>query len=513
MPSVTSARWLVATSHPLAVQAALEMLEEGGNAVDAAVVAAAVLTVVDPPATGIGGDAFAMYWSPATGGPVGFAAAGPAPTGMSARALRVAGFEVMPSEGAWTITVPGAVAGWDRLLDRWGTIGLERALSPAVSIAEEGFEVMPSIASRWSGSIEKLQRYPYSASVYLPEGRAPEVGERMTNPDLATALRAIAKEGPGVFYEGWIAERIEAAVQDTGGPLYARDLKEWGGPRWVSPISARYRGVDVYELPPPNQGLLALQALKLYEGIETASRADEEHAAIEALKLAFSDAGRYIADPESHPVPIEGMLANDYISERRGLIGPASTLVAEPGRPGDTVYVAVMKGDEGCSFIQSIYSAFGSGVGAEGTGIILHNRGLGFVLEDNHPNSPEPGKRPYHTIIPAMLGCDGDLLGCLGVVGTFMQPQGHLQVLRNLLDRGADPQQALSAPRFRLLGGRRVGFEADFGAAIVEELAGRGHETAELPRSEAGGGQLIVRSEGALVGGSDPRKDGLARGG
>jgi gamma-glutamyltranspeptidase/glutathione hydrolase len=504
---------MVATSHSLAVEAALEILEEGGNAVDAAVVAAAVLTVVDPRSTGIGGDAFAMYWSPATSGPAGLAAAGPAPAGMSAGALRAAGFEVMPTDGPWTITVPGAVAGWDRLLDRWGTIDLARALAPAASIAEEGFDVARSIASRWPDSVEKLQRYQYSASVYLPEGRAPEVGERMTNPDLATALRAIAKEGPGVFYEGWISERIEAAVQDAGGPLDARDLKEWGGPRWVSPISARYRGVDVYELPPPNQGVLALQALKLYEGIETATRADEEHGAIESLKLAFSDAARYIADPEAHPVPIEGMLANDYISERRGLIDPASALVAEPGRPGDTVYVAVMKDSEGCSFIQSVYSAFGSGVGAEGTGIILHNRGLGFELEDGHPNSPEPGKRPYHTIIPAMLGRDGDLWGCLGVVGAFMQPQGQLQVLRNLLDRGADPQPAVSAPRFRLLGGRRVGFEADFDAAIVEELAGRGHETAELPRWEAGGGQLIVRSEGALVGGSDPRKDGLARGG
>ena len=512
MASATADKWMVATSHPLAVEAALDVLEDGGNAVDAAVVAAAVLTVVDPRSTGIGGDAFAMYWGPRTQGPVGFAAAGPAPSGMSLETVRGAGFDAMPADGPWTVTVPGVVAGWERLLDRLGTIGLARAVEPAAAIAEAGFDVTRAIATDWIDSVDKLARYEYSASVYLSEGRAPALGERMQNPDLAAALRAIGAEGSQVFYEGWIAERIDAAVREVGGPLRASDLAGWRGPRWVTPISARFRDVDVYEMPPPNQGLLALQALKIYEGLEPASRVDEEHAAIESLKLAFADAERYIADPDVHPVPVEGLLSDDYIAERRRLVDPASAAAARAGSPSDTVYVAVMAEGEGCSFIQSIYSGFGSGVGVEGTGIILHNRGSGFVLADGHPNRPEPGKRPYHTIIPAMLGREGALWGCLGVVGAFMQPQGHLQVLRALLDRGADPQAALDAPRFRFLGGRRVGFEDSFDPAVATELGGRGHTTTAISSFEAGGGQLIVRSDGGLIGGSDPRKDGLARG-
>lgn len=512
MAAAIADKWMVATSQPLAVDAALEVLEEGGNAVDAAVAAAAVLTVVDPRSTGIGGDAFALYWGPGTRGPVGFAAAGPAPAGMTVEAVRGAGFDAMPPDGPWTVTVPGVVAGWERLLDRLGTIDLARALAPAITIAQDGFEVTRAIATDWIDSVDKLTRYPYSASVYLREGRPPAVGERMENPDLAAALRSIAADGSKVFYEGWIAERIGAAMRDAGGPLRASDLAGWRGPRWVTPISARFRDVDVYEMPPPNQGLLALQALKIYGGLEPSSRVDEEHAAIESLKLAFADAERYIADPDVYAVPVEGLLSDRYIAERRRLVDPSSAAAAQAGRPSDTVYVAVMGREEGCSFIQSIYSGFGSGVGAEGTGIILHNRGSGFLLEDGHPNRPEPGKRPYHTIIPAMLGRDGELWGCLGVVGAFMQPQGQLQVLRALLDRGADPQAALDAPRFRFLGGRRVGFEDSYDGAIVAELERRGHERAGISSFEAGGGQLIVRSEEGLIGGSDPRKDGLARG-
>lgn len=512
MSSTHSDRWMVATSHPLAVEAALEVLEEGGNSADAAVVAAAVLTVVDPRSTGIGGDAFAMYWSPDTGGPVGLAAGGPAPSQLSVQALREAGYDTMPEHGPWSVTVPGAAAGWQRLLDRFGTVDLVRALAPSIRIAENGFDVTRTVANDWHDSVKKLESYPYSASVYLPNGRTPQAGERMTNPDLAASLRAIAREGPSVFYEGWIAERIEASVREAGGVLRATDLAGWSGPRWVSPITSTFRDVEVFELPPPNQGMLALQALKLYEGIETGSVVDEEHAAIECLKLAFADAGKYIADPDMHRVPVDELLSNEYLSTRRLLVDMDKAGMAEAGRPGDTVYVAVMKEAEGCSFIQSVYAGFGSGVGVEGTGIVLQNRGSGFVLEEGHPNRPEPGKRPYHTILPAMLGRDGDLWGCLGVVGGFMQPQGRLQILRNILDRGADPQTAVSMPRFRVLGGREVAFEPGFDAGVVRELQARGHETSELSSFEAGGGQVILRSDDGLIGGSDPRKDGFAQG-
>jgi gamma-glutamyltranspeptidase/glutathione hydrolase len=513
MPSVRADKWMVATSQPLAVDAALGVLEEGGNAFDAAVVAAAVHVVVDPNSTGLGGDAFAMYWSPATGGPVGLAAAGPAPAGLTVEALRGAGFDSMPGTGPWTVTVPGVVAGWERGLERFGTISLARALEPAIEIAEQGFEVTPHIADVWNDGLGLLARDHYLASVYLIDGRAPKAGERVTNPDLATSLRAIARDGARAFYEGRIAQRIEAAVAAGGGPLRASDLARWSGPRWVAPISAAYRGVVVYEMPPPNQGVLALQALKLYAGIECETRADEEHAAIECVKLAFADAERHLADPEFCSVPVEGMLSDAYIDLRRAEFDPAAAALAHPGSPSDTVYIAVMKEGEGCSFIQSIFAGFGSGVGVEGTGIVLQNRGAGFVLEDDHPNRPEPGKRPFHTIIPAMLSRDGSLWGCLGVVGGYLQAQAHLQVLRNLVDRGVDPQAALSEPRFKFLGGRRVAFEPGFDEDVVGALEARGHETStNLGSYEAGGGQLIVGSGDGLIGGSDPRKDGLAKG-
>lgn len=512
MFSEQAEKWMVATSHPLAVEAALEVMEEGGAAVDAAVAAAAVLAVVDPVSTSIGGDAFAICWAPGMNAPVGLAAAGPAPAGMSMESLRAAGFDTMPEDGPWTITVPGAVAGWERLLERFGTFGLDRALAPAISIAEQGFQVTCTVAEEWMNFRGKLERHPYSASVYLPGGRPPERGQRVANPDLAASLRAIAQQGARVFYDGWIAEAIAEAVTVAGGPCRRSDLSRWPGPRWVSPIASSFRDVQIFELPPPSQGIVALQALKLYEDFEATSVVDEEHVAIESIKLALADGRRFVADPGVHSVPIDELLSERYLSRRRSLIDLSTAGIAKPGLPGDTVYVAVMKEDQACSFIQSIYSGFGSGISVERTGVTLQNRGSGFILEESHPNRPEPGKYPYHTIIPAILGRDGGLWGCLGVVGDFMQPQGHLQVLRNLLDRGADPQASVTASRFRVLGGRSVGFEEGFEGGVVEELRRRGHETTGLPKSRAGGGQVIVRVDTGLAGGSDPRKDGVAKG-
>jgi gamma-glutamyltranspeptidase/glutathione hydrolase len=410
--SSRAGRWMVATSHPLAVDAALDIMEQGGNAADAAVVAAAVLAVVDPRSTGLGGDAFALHWTRDSDAPIGFAAAGPAPAGLSVDALRRAGFEDMPEDGAWTVTVPGVVAGWERFLDRLGTVDLRRALAPAIAIAEDGFAVTPTIARDWSDSVDKLQRHPYSASVYLPEGRPPKEGERMTNPDLAAALRAVAEEGSGVFYRGWIAERIEDGVRGAGGPLRATDLARWPGPRWVTPISARFRDVDVFELPPPNQGLVTLQALGLYARIPQASAADEEHAAIESLKLAFSDAERFVCDPDVRSVPVAGLLADRYLEERSALVDMAKAAEAQAGSPGDTVYVAVMKDGEGCSFIQSVFAGFGSGVGAPGTGIVLQNRGAGLSSRRATPIGPREANA--HTT-PSSPPCWARMGSCAGV--------------------------------------------------------------------------------------------------
>lgn len=512
MSSPTAQRWMVATMHPLAVDAALDVLEGGGGAADACVAAAAVLTIVDPRSTGIGGDAFSIYWSDDMDAPLGMAAAGPAPAGLSVPALRARGFDSMPQSGPWTITVPGSVAGWAHLIERFGRFDLARAIAPAVDIAESGFEVTPTIAREWADWKGTLEPYDYSASVYLPSGGPPAVGQRFDNPDLAGALRAIAEQGPKVFYEGWIADRIAAAVEAAGGPLRASDLAAWPGPRWVQPLKTRFRDLDVFEMPPPNQGVVALQALALYRGLEVSDPVDEDHALIECLKLAVADGNAHIADPDVHEVPVDALLSEAYLGPRRAAVDMRRSALAEAGAPSDTVYVAVMREGEACSFIHSVYGGFGSGVGAEGTGMVLQNRGAGFVLEDGHPNRPEPGKRPYHTILPAMLGRDGKPWGALGVVGGFMQPQGQVQVLRGILDRGLDPQSAVARPRFRVVGGRRVAFEKEFDPKIVAELRGRGHEPEPLSTFEAGGAQIVLRAEGGFVGGSDPRKDGVAKG-
>ncbi len=504
---------MVATSHPLAARTAVDVLDQGGSAADAAVGAAAVLTVVDPRSTGIGGDLFAQVWPAGRDAPVGLAAAGPAPAGMTVEALRRAGYAAMPADGPWTVTVPGSVAGWKVLLERFGVLGLDRVLQPAIQIAETGFEVTRYVAEEWLASVGKLEGNPAAAAVYLPGGRAPQAGEGFANPDLAASLRTIAQDGPDQFYKGGTAERIAAAVAQLGGPLRAEDLAAWSGPEWVTPIDVAYRGVRVYQIPPPGQGLITLQALSIYEQADPSDPIDATHAAIEALKLAFADAQAFVADPAHSPVPTETLLSADYLRARAALIDPRRAMNAEPGRPGDTVYVAVADADGGaCSLIQSLYEGFGSGVVVDGTGITLQNRGAGFVLDEAHPNRPEPGKRPYHTIIPAMLGRGRAFYGCLGVVGGLMQPQGQVQILQALLDRGLDAQAALDAPRFRVLSGRAVAFEEHYDRATVSQLAARGHEISTLGRFDAGGAQLVLRDDGAFAGASDPRKDGQALG-
>lgn len=507
---------MVATSHPLAVEAGLAAMSRGGTAVDAAVAAAAVLSVVDPPSTGMGGDLFALVWPAGAEAPLALGSAGIAPSGLSVEALRAAGHGAMPADGPWTITVPGAARGWAELLERYGRLGMDAALAPAIDAAERGFDVTPVVARSWAGAGPKLARDEASAALFLPGGAAPEEGARFANPDLAGSLRAIADEGPGALYEGRLGARVASAVERAGGPLGAADLAAWRGPAWSEPISLDLGGATLYEHPPPGQGVVVLEALAIYRELDPSGPLDEEHAAIESLRLAFADAFRHVADPSVETVPVESLLRS-RVRERAAAVRPdrPAHLPGGPAPGGDTVYVAAVDPEGGaCSLIQSLFHAFGSGVTVPGTGIVLHNRGAGFTLADGHPNRPEPGKRPYHTIIPAMLRAGDGFLGCLGVVGAFMQPQGQLQILRNVLDRGMDPQAAIDAPRFRISERSersRVAVEVGFPAEVAEGLARMGHEVGRLAWWDAGGAQLVLRAEdGSLLGGSDPRKDGRA---
>ena len=506
-------RGMVASQHRLAVQAGLDMLAAGGSAADAAVAAAAVLSVVDPRSTGLGGDLFALYWAPGADRPVGLASVGGAPAGLTVEVLRGAGFSAMPVDGPWSITVPGAPAGWRALLERHGKLHVGRVLEPAIGHARDGYRVTAAVADEWTSAAAKLARNDAARATFMPGGTPPAEGELFAVPDLAETLRVFAAEGDEPFYRGHLAERIAATVQALGGPLRQQDLAGWPGPEWVDPLSVRFRGVDVYELPPPGQGLVVLEALRIYEGIATEDMVDADHAAIEAVKLAHGDANTHLADPIFVSVPVGMLLSDEHVAEQRARVSPHAVIDGDVGRPSDTVYVAVADEEGGaCSFIQSVYDGFGSGVVVPGTGLALQNRGSGFTLAEGHPNRPEPGKRPYHTIIPAMLGRDGSFLGCLGVVGGYMQTQGQLQVLRNLLDRGMTPQEAVDAPRFRAYRRRRVALEDTYDPEVAQGLRQRGHEIVALDRFERGGGQMIVKVEDGYVGGSDSRKDGAAAG-
>jgi gamma-glutamyltranspeptidase/glutathione hydrolase len=500
---------MVATRQPLAVRAGVEMLEAGGSAADAAVAAAAVLCVVEPRATGVGGDAFALYWSSGASFPEGLDGAGPSAAGASPEALRAAGHATMPNRGPWTITVPGAVDTWAKLLERHGRLGLEATLQPAIRHAADGFELTAAIAAEWAMHAGRIEADEAASSTFLPQGRAPRAGERFSNSEMGVLLRTIAAGGRDAFYRGSVAERIGDAVGRAGGPLHADDLANWAGASWVDPLARDFRGATIFELPPPGQGIVALEALGIFRRFGWADREEEEHLAIEALKRAFRDATLHLADPLVEAVDVERLLSAEHLAHEAGMVGQEAANVAAPGPATDTVYVAAVDTDGGaCSLIQSLYSGFGSGIGVPGLGITLQNRGKGFVLDEGHPNRLAPGKRPYHTIIPAMVGRDGAFGGCLGVVGGFMQPQGQMQILRHLFDHGMTLGEALAAPRIRFLDGRAIGVERGYDAGVLEGLGRRGHEPSVLSNFGAGGAQAIFREDDELVGASDPRKDG-----
>ena len=514
---------IVATSHPLAAQAGLTMLQRGGNAVDAAIAAAAGLTVLEPTSNGIGSDAFALVWDGTR--LHGLNASGRAPaTQPPAADLRAQGLRQMLTDGWLPVTVPGALAGWGDLHQRFGRLSFEELLSPAIAYAAEGYGVTPIVAHYWQQGADRFlsQQDPALAGwrpTFAPGGRAPQVGERWASPDHAQTLRALAKRGVRDFYEGELAEKILAFSKTTGGFLSADDLATHHS-QWVEPIGAAYRDYEVWEIPPNGQGLTALIALAILEGTGLLNHphgsVESLHLQIEAMKLAFADANRFIADPEHVEVPAGGLLDPAYIASRRALIG-ARARVPEPGEPpqGGTVYLCTADQDGMMvSYIQSNYMGFGSGVVVPGTGIALNNRGACFSLEPGHPNEAAGGKRPYHTIIPGFLTQGGQPVGPFGVMGGFMQPQGHVQVVTGIIDYGLNPQAALDAPRWQVTGGLDVELEIGHPEHVLHALAGRGHAARlSFDRGSFGRGQIIWRlDEGVLVAGTDLRSDGVAAG-
>jgi gamma-glutamyltranspeptidase/glutathione hydrolase len=507
-------RGAVATSQHLATLAGMEMFWAGGNAVDAAIATAIALTVVEPTANGIGGDAFALVWD---GQLHGLNASGKSPAQTSLASY--GGLAQVPSLGWLSVTVPGAVSAWFALWQRWGKLPFEQLFAPAIRYAEGGFPVSPVTARSWRDQERRflsLQAPEFQAfkQTFFPGDRAPRVGEIWGNQAFGQTLREIASSGGESFYQGKLAAAIANFAAATDGPLTQADLAQHQ-PLWVDPIGTPYKYLQVWELPPNGQGIAALLALNILGGlgIETAPRdsVTSFHGQIEAMKLAFADVYSHVADPDWMRVSVDQLLNPEYAHQRRALIGDRAIPLAYTGLPrGGTVYLCTADSDLMVSFIQSNYEGFGSGILIPDTGIALHCRGAGFSLEPGHPNQLGSGKRPFHTIIPGFLTEDNRPLGPFGVMGAPMQPQGHLQMVVNLADYQMNPQAALDAPRWRFLQGNQILLEREVGAEVVEGLRQRGHDLKFAPETQFGKGQIILRHQGVLVAASEPRSDGLA---
>ncbi len=524
---VRASQGMVATSQPLASQVGLDVLKRGGNAVDASIAMAAVLNVTEPNMTGIGGDAFMMIYSSKTKKLEGLNASGRAPRALNLEHFTSRRIMQMPTTGMEAVTVPGAFDGWVTLLDTHGTMKLAELLAPAIEYAERGFPVMEKTAADWEPEVPRLKLTAAAASTYLVNGAAPKAGAMFAQKNLARTLRTLAREGRDGFYRGEIARAIVDYCGKNGGFLSMEDFASQKS-EWVEPISTTYRGHTLYELPPNGQGLTALLLLNILEGIDlTAMRTEPGlyyHTVIEATKIAFADRNRYIADPAFAKIPVSELLSKSYAARRRALIDRKQAI--DPPAYGDvrvghdtTYFTVVDKDRSAVSFINSLFSSFGSGIVAGETGIVLQNRGAGFSLEPNHPNAIAPGKRPFHTLIPAMVFKDGQFLMSYGVMGGDVQAQGHVQVLVNLIDRELNLQEAIDAPRVRYISGRGVMMEDALTAPVIRDLIERGHERV-LPaaglthRALMGGGQAVMVDPvtGTLVGASDSRKDGMALG-
>jgi gamma-glutamyltranspeptidase / glutathione hydrolase len=516
---------VIATSQPLATAAGLRVLQNGGNAIDAAVTAAIVLNVVEPMMTGIGGDLFALFWSAKENKLVGLNASGRSGSLLTRQALVDRGRTSMPSSGAESITVPGALAGWNDLLVKYGTITLAQALAPAIELAEKGFPLTPVIARDWMETGDILKNDEGARALYLTkDGGYPKAGDWIVNPELAASFRRIAKEGPSVFYGGPLGAQLAARVRALGGFLTTEDFRDHKS-EWVTPMSVQYKGYRLYELPPNGQGIAALEMLRIVDGFDVKALGHNSveylHLLIEAKKLAFADLERFVGDPAAMKTPAEHLLSDAFIAQRRTKLDrQRAALRVEPGpavTSSETIYLSAADKDGNMvSFINSLASGFGSGVVVPGTGIALQNRGAGFTMTEGLPNTVAPRKRPFHTIIPAFVtklnGAREEPWMSYGVVGGAMQPQGHVQVLLNLVEFGMDLQEAVDAPRFRHLSGNRVALEAPISANVRQRLAAMGHEILALPPGSAGGAQAIIRLPRGYAAGSDPRKYGMAAG-
>jgi len=523
---------VVATPQPLASQAGLRVLQEGGNAVDAAVTALVMLSLVEPMMSGPGGDLFAILWSAREQRLVGLNASGRAGSRMTLAELRRRGHQRMPVAGAETVTVPGAISGWAALLERYGTRSFAEALAPTVALARDGFPVSPVIASEWAVFAEALRADSGGRAALLLDGaRAPAAGEWFANPDYAATLERLAAQGPGDFYGGALGRRVVDGVERLGGFLTLDDLARHRV-EWVDPIGVPFRGYRLWELPPNGQGIAALEMLRILEPFELErmghNSAPYLHHLIEAKKLAYADLERWIGDPDQMRATPAQLLSDRFIERRRALLDPSRASAGpEAGEliaASNTTYLTAADAEGNMiSLIASLASGFGSGVVVPGTGFALQNRGVGFSLEPDRPNTVAPGRRPLHTIIPGFvtrIGADGkdEPWVSYGIVGGAQQPQAHVQVLLNMVVFGMDPQQALDAARFNHLAGRRVGLERPIPGSVVSALVAMGHEWLDTSRILGGlpvffgGGQVIMRARRGWIAGSEPRRDGLAAG-
>ena len=521
---ISARRGMVGASNPLAAQAGLNILRQGGNAADAAVATSAMMNVMDPASCGVGGDCFALYYDAETKRVSALNGSGRAPAALTLDRVRSLGWKRMDPRHAHSVTVPGAVRGWHDLLQRHGTMSLADVLGDAIHYASDGYPTAPVAGFRWERSGAFL-RSAANAEEYLPDGAPPKAGQVVRLPGLAGALRAIAEGGPDAFYSGPIAEAIVSSLREQGGLMTLEDLQNHRS-TWDEPIQTDYHGITIYECPPNGQGLTALIALNIAENFDLKSLAWESpqriHLMVECMRLAWADAHEYIADMSRADVPVDLLLSKEYAADRAARIHPyyASNPPPLPGElPGgsDTIYLSIVDGaGNACSFIKSLYMGFGVGIVAKGTGVWLQNRGSGFSLEPGHRNCLAPGKRPYHTIIPGLAMKDGELWASFGVMGGFMQPQGHFQVISAMVDDELNPQEALNRPRWYVDRGDPAGallIEEGAPFKTMADLAERGHRIqpeAGLGRGNFGRGQIIryEAETGVMHGGSEPRADG-----
>lgn len=533
--AIVARHGIVAASHPLAAQAGLDVLRSGGNAADAAIAANAVIGLTEPMSCGIGGDLFAIYWDAKSGKLHGLNASGRSPYELNRQVFADKGLETIPTSGPLCWSVPGCISGWEALRERFGTRPLSDLLRPAIAHAANGFPITEIIGDDWNRSARSLSRWPTTSATYFPHGRAPQIGEVFRNPQLAASLQAIADGGPPAFYQGPISEKIVAFSQANGGFFSREDFADHRA-EWVEPISTNYRGYELWELPPNGQGLAALQMLNILEPHDVKALGHNSapylHLLIEAKKLAFADRAKFYADPTFEKTPVDVLASKTYAQARAKRIDPQKAAVdTPPGNPlleqGDTIYLTVVDKDRNCcSFIQSNFYGWGSQVVPGDVGFVLQNRGAWFALDEKHANRLEPHKRPFHTIIPAMVTRDGRPWLCYGVMGGDMQPQGHVQVLVNMVDFGMNVQAAGDAARIRHFGsaeptgqpakpnGGTVAVESGVPEATREQLRKLGHRVTDQETGAFGGyqGIWIDWEHGTLQGGSDPRKDGCAAG-